>query len=627
MSDVEEDIDPNGNFAYDVAVCYEDDNDDEEKTEIQGVVDKLEQDDWGFLVYDSHRDGEGSQVKRLEKSVDDCRHLIVFLSLKLLEAIKRNEEAPAVTNFETFLCNILHNRDTRLKRKLIVVRLGTECQDCNIPTILKNCRILNIREKGFYRQLYKAVSKLPGAQTIEEIQIRRKVDQMARGGCCTEAVLMKVAKELGIPQDVLCSIMQEFGGYRAQLVEVLVVWRVHRGPEATLVVADDAIRKATNTTPQQVEAGPQSLGAFFSGSDVDGATNCMENLNMATPPPTDDTVDETVEEEERQLSSLPSVPTHAIDEKQKLRSVAQAIPRYYRYPAEEKIGQALDYKINARRYFDFIKENASTDWRNLASYLGVGWADIKRIEVRKPDDKSRCMDMLEQWRRRNGNGATVEVLMRALFKAGQNDTLEGLQYEYPELRRVVLTTFTGYREPIEKAEGLSSTTIDFQHPEMAMLYGKARRRRHDGSQPVFSLQVPVAGQIGSGKTCFINRLVGETPRQDKPIADEIPIVSDASLPYRRMYKSPEEAFGRRSVIPGGVKGASKSMPGTGFMKDELGTAKYPRLTFLELGSEATYGMHPRNTHRGVCILVMSLLQKLDPPSYLSKASRKKEILP
>ncbi|XP_035659806.1 uncharacterized protein LOC118404673 [Branchiostoma floridae] len=331
MSDVEEDIDPNGNFAYDAAVCYEDDNDNEEETETQGVIDKLEQDDWGFLVYDSHRDGEGSQVKRLEKSVDDCRHLIVFLSLKLLEAIKRNEEAPAVTNFETFLCNILHNRDTRLKRKLIVVRLGTECQDCNIPTILKNCRILNIREKGFYRQLYKAVSKLPGAQTIEEIQIRKKVDQMARGGCCTEAVLMKVAKELGIPGDVLCSIKQEYGGYRAQLMEVLVVWRVHHGPEATLAIADDAIRKATNTTPQQVEAGPQSLvgatassvdseavppvitqpnSAFFSGSDVDGATNRMENLNMATPPPTDDTVDET----------LPSVPTHAIDEKKKKTS-------------------------------------------------------------------------------------------------------------------------------------------------------------------------------------------------------------------------------------------------------------------------------------------------------------------
>ncbi|XP_066269500.1 uncharacterized protein [Branchiostoma lanceolatum] len=267
MSDVEEDIDPNGSFAYDVAVCYEDDNDDEGKAEIQGVIDKLEQDDWGFLVYDSHRDGEGLVVKRLEKSVDDCRHAIVFLSQKLLEAIKRNVEAPTVTDMETFLCNILQSRDTRLKRKLIVVRLRMECQNVKIPAYLSS--ILKTQDQGFYRQLYKALSKLPGPQTITSMQIRKKVDRIGRS--CTEGILAEVAKELEIPEDVLDNIKQEFGGHKHQLMEVLEVWRVHRGPEATVAVADDVIRKATNT-PQQVEtAVPQSLvgaTAAFAGSET-----------------------------------------------------------------------------------------------------------------------------------------------------------------------------------------------------------------------------------------------------------------------------------------------------------------------------------------------------------------------
>eukprot|EP00058_Branchiostoma_floridae_P002996 XP_002588484.1 hypothetical protein BRAFLDRAFT_63432 [Branchiostoma floridae] len=88
---------------------------------------------------------------------------------------------------------------------------------------------------------------------------------------------------------------------------------------------------------------------------------------------------------------------------------------------------------DARRYFDFIKENASKDWENLlvASCLGVEWTVIERIEAANPDDKSRCMDMLEHWRQRNGKRATMEVLMRALSMAGLHDTLDDLNYKYP----------------------------------------------------------------------------------------------------------------------------------------------------------------------------------------------------
>ncbi|XP_078598509.1 uncharacterized protein LOC144874349 [Branchiostoma floridae x Branchiostoma japonicum] len=85
-----------------------------------------------------------------------------------------------------------------------------------------------------------------------------------------------------------------------------------------------------------------------------------------------------------------------------------------------------------REYFFFIKENVSSDWRDLAFYLGFEQADIDNIVGRNRDDKSRCMDLLEEWLKRNGKRATVEVLMEALTSANLRSTVDGLQSKYSE---------------------------------------------------------------------------------------------------------------------------------------------------------------------------------------------------
>ncbi|XP_078577350.1 uncharacterized protein LOC144862588 [Branchiostoma floridae x Branchiostoma japonicum] len=86
-----------------------------------------------------------------------------------------------------------------------------------------------------------------------------------------------------------------------------------------------------------------------------------------------------------------------------------------------------------RSYFHYIKEAVTTDWKDLAFCLGFKSAAISNIDHRNPDDKSRCMDLLEEWEKLRGEEATTEVLMTALSKARLQGVLDGLKREFPEL--------------------------------------------------------------------------------------------------------------------------------------------------------------------------------------------------
>ncbi|KAI8497556.1 hypothetical protein Bbelb_248620 [Branchiostoma belcheri] len=63
-----------------------------------------------------------------------------------------------------------------------------------------------------------------------------------------------------------------------------------------------------------------------------------------------------------------------------------------------------------------------------------------------------------------------------------------------------------------------------------------------------------------------------------------------------------------------IENAARMME-AGITEDELGTAEHPRLSFWDFGGQATYygTHHCFITHRGIYILVMSLLQKLSDP--------------
>ncbi|XP_035697774.1 uncharacterized protein LOC118430848 [Branchiostoma floridae] len=86
------------------------------------------------------------------------------------------------------------------------------------------------------------------------------------------------------------------------------------------------------------------------------------------------------------------------------------------------------------RYFLYIKENVTTEWKDLAVTLGLSWADIINIEGKNKDDKSRCWDALQEWRKRKGEAATVDALMEALSDLGLNNVKDGLRRKYPGSR-------------------------------------------------------------------------------------------------------------------------------------------------------------------------------------------------
>ncbi|KAI8495244.1 positive regulation of extrinsic apoptotic signaling pathway via death domain receptors protein [Branchiostoma belcheri] len=80
---------------------------------------------------------------------------------------------------------------------------------------------------------------------------------------------------------------------------------------------------------------------------------------------------------------------------------------------------------------ELSKEAVSTDWQDLAFHLGFERADIANIAGRNRDDKSRCMDMLQEWKKKKGDAATIEVLMEALSEAGLQSVVDELK-KYPQ---------------------------------------------------------------------------------------------------------------------------------------------------------------------------------------------------
>ncbi|KAI8513979.1 positive regulation of extrinsic apoptotic signaling pathway via death domain receptors protein [Branchiostoma belcheri] len=97
-------------------------------------------------------------------------------------------------------------------------------------------------------------------------------------------------------------------------------------------------------------------------------------------------------------------------------------------------GQGYVVKKNGRgvrKYFFFIKDNVSSNWKDLSFHLGFNAADEDNIAGRNRDDKSRCMDMLQDWQKREGNKATIEVLIDALENANLRLVVDGLRDEFP----------------------------------------------------------------------------------------------------------------------------------------------------------------------------------------------------
>ncbi|XP_078662206.1 uncharacterized protein LOC144906117 [Branchiostoma floridae x Branchiostoma belcheri] len=109
-----------------------------------------------------------------------------------------------------------------------------------------------------------------------------------------------------------------------------------------------------------------------------------------------------------------------------------------------------------RRYFVFIKNKVSSDWKDLAWCLGFETPDIKNINGKEHDDKSRCMELLQEWHKRKGSEATIHVLMEALKNAQLQLVVDSLKEEYPELNEEPKSPTSSYTSETGKAENIEA---------------------------------------------------------------------------------------------------------------------------------------------------------------------------
>eukprot|EP00058_Branchiostoma_floridae_P008307 XP_002593795.1 hypothetical protein BRAFLDRAFT_75746 [Branchiostoma floridae] len=173
--------------------------------------------------------------------------------------------------------------------------------------------------------------------------------------------------------------------------------------------------------------------------------------------------------------------------------------------------------VEVEECFDKVIAKISHKWDDLARELGFNRGQIKGIETMELDQDRRCREMLHRWRNRDGRGATLQVLKQALIRIDERLTAESLEDDS--------------NVPIE---------IYLRGPKAAKAYKDACQQ---GTVRVYSTRVPVVGQYRAGKTCLVNRLMGEPVRLDEPITDGIQITSDVQTKTWKKSKEELDEFG------------------------------------------------------------------------------------
>ncbi|XP_035658924.1 uncharacterized protein LOC118404077 [Branchiostoma floridae] len=109
--------------------------------------------------------------------------------------------------------------------------------------------------------------------------------------------------------------------------------------------------------------------------------------------------------------------------------------RSRRTPAGEG-GKARKDEHDFVEYAMFISAKISFGGKELARLLGLTAYEIEYIWDKHSDIRSKCFDMLLRWRNRKGDAATMQVLMKALAKAGPFDAVDDLKSKFPELKDI-----------------------------------------------------------------------------------------------------------------------------------------------------------------------------------------------
>ncbi|CAH1225657.1 NLRC4 [Branchiostoma lanceolatum] len=162
-------------------------------------------------------------------------------------------------------------------------------------------------------------------------------------------------------------------------------------------------------------------------------------------------------------------------------------------------GQQSNAK-DIRQYFFFIKEEVSSDWKDLAFHLDFRRSDTDNIASRNRDDKSRCMDLLEEWLKCNGERATIEALMEALPEANLTSTVDGLKNKYPDVLQNAVKKYyelkLTYFKPLIWNDNFTLTLSD--------IFTQLELISTDRSKSAPRC-ILIEGEAGAGKTTFLSK--------------------------------------------------------------------------------------------------------------------------
>ena len=90
--------------------------------------------------------------------------------------------------------------------------------------------------------------------------------------------------------------------------------------------------------------------------------------------------------------------------------------------------QVLPEKLNERISDDHLREIALfktlTNWRTVATYLGLDKNDLDAIKREEDDEQMRKLIALEKWKGKFGAKATYRKLVDVLFKLEKTDAAE-----------------------------------------------------------------------------------------------------------------------------------------------------------------------------------------------------------
>ncbi|XP_078679353.1 uncharacterized protein LOC144915005 isoform X2 [Branchiostoma floridae x Branchiostoma belcheri] len=135
----------------------------------------------------------------------------------------------------------------------------------------------------------------------------------------------------------------------------------------------------------------------------------------------------------------------------------------------------------SKEYFNKVIAKVSHKWDDLARTLGFSRNDIKSIRTAVPSPELRCGEMLRRWSNKEGSGATLQVLRKALIDIGERLTAESLQEIDGQLSAVAdhlgsmwerLALSLGFNT--DYIRGLSARLTAMERPRQLMMDWKKR---------------------------------------------------------------------------------------------------------------------------------------------------------